>query len=53
MRSTHDHDRLNRSAGASHFLYAERPNFNVTLDVLGRGILYFVRTISTASKTTR
>jgi hypothetical protein len=44
MRSTYDRDGLNRTADASHFLYGERPDFNVTLDVLGRGILYFVRT---------
>lgn len=44
MRSTYDRDGLNRTADASHFLYAERPDFNVVLDVAGRGILYFVRT---------
>jgi hypothetical protein len=44
MRSTHDRDGLNRTADASHFLYGERPDFNVTLDVLGKGVLYFVRT---------
>jgi hypothetical protein len=44
MRSTHDRDGLNRTADASHFLYGDRPDFNVTLDVLGRGVLYFVRT---------
>jgi hypothetical protein len=44
MRSTHDRDGLNRTADASHFLYGERPDFNVTLEVLGRGVLYFVRT---------
>src|SRR3954470_24131649 len=44
MRSTRDRDGLNRTADASHFLYAERPDFNVALDVTGRGVLYFVRT---------
>jgi Protein of unknown function (DUF2961) len=44
MRSTHDRDGLNRTSDASHFLYGERPDFNVTLDVQGQGILYFVRT---------
>ena len=44
MRSTYDRDGGNRTADASHFLYAERPDFNVALDVLGRGVLYFVRT---------
>jgi len=44
MRSTHDRDGLNRTADASHFLYAEAPHFNVSLDVLGTGVLYFVRT---------
>ncbi|MBA3518495.1 MAG: DUF2961 domain-containing protein [Rhizobiales bacterium] len=44
MRSTYDRDGLNRTADASHFLYGEGPGFNVTLDVLGPGILYFVRT---------
>jgi hypothetical protein len=44
LRSTHDPDGLNRTADASHFLYGERPDFNVVLDVLGRGVLYFVRT---------
>jgi len=44
MRSTYDRDGFNRTGDASHFLYAERPDFNVTLDVLGRGVLYFVRT---------
>src|SRR5918994_3364252 len=43
MRSTYDRDGFNRTADASHFLYAERPDFNVALDVLGRGVLYFVR----------
>jgi hypothetical protein len=44
MRSTYDRDGLNRTADASHFLYGEGPDFNVTLDAMGRGILYFVRT---------
>ncbi|MGF9761567.1 DUF2961 domain-containing protein [Microvirga sp. 0TCS3.31] len=44
MRSTYDRDGLNRTADASHFLYSEGPNFNVTLDIMGRGVLHFVRT---------
>ncbi|WP_158047875.1 DUF2961 domain-containing protein [Skermanella pratensis] len=44
MNSTFDREGGNRTADASHFLYGERPDFNVTLDVLGRGVLYFVRT---------
>jgi hypothetical protein len=44
MRSTYDRNGLNRTADASHFLYGEGPDFNVTVDVLGPGILYFVRT---------
>ncbi|EWY40637.1 hypothetical protein N825_34540 [Skermanella stibiiresistens SB22] len=44
MRSTYDREGGNRTADASHFLYGERPDFNVALDVLGRGVLYFVRT---------
>jgi hypothetical protein len=43
MRSTYDREGFNRTADASHFLYAERPDFNVALDVLGRGVLYFAR----------
>jgi hypothetical protein len=43
MRSTQDPDGLNRTADASHFLYADSPTFNVTLDVLGTGVLYFSR----------
>ena len=30
-------------ADASHFLYQERDDFNVTLDVAGPGVLYFAR----------
>lgn len=44
MRSTHDREGNNRDADASHFLYQESDSFNVTLDVKGSGILYFVRT---------
>lgn len=44
MRSTYDREGNNRGADASHFLYQESDTFNVTLDVKGNGILYFVRT---------
>jgi len=44
MRSTYDRAGGNETADASHFLYQERENFNVTLDVEGPGVLYFVRT---------
>src|SRR6185503_18735195 len=44
MRSTYDRSGGNETADASHFLYQEREDFNVTLDVEGAGILYFVRT---------
>ncbi len=44
MRSTYDRQGNNRTADASHFLYQEKDDFNVTLDVKGPGVLYFVRT---------
>jgi len=44
MRSTYDRRGGNETADASHFLYQEAEDFNVTLDVEGPGILYFVRT---------
>ena len=44
MRSTYDRTGGNRSADASHFLYQLADDYNVTLDVEGTGILYFVRT---------
>src|SRR4051812_45304081 len=43
MRSTYDRSGGNESADASHFLYQERDDFNVTLDVAGTGVLYFAR----------
>jgi len=43
MRSTYDRRGGNETADASHFLYQLAPDRNVTLDVQGRGILYFVR----------
>lgn len=43
MRSTYDRTGGNRSADASHFLYQENDDFNVSLDVEGRGCLYFAR----------
>lgn len=43
MRSTYDRRGGNEGADASHFLYQEADDFNVTLDVAGPGILYFAR----------
>jgi hypothetical protein len=43
MRSTYDRRGGNERADASHFLYQEADDFNVTLDVQSPGILYFVR----------
>jgi len=43
MRSTYDRRGGNEAADASHFLYQLRDDFNVTLDVAGPGVLYFVR----------
>jgi D-arabinan exo alpha-(1,3)/(1,5)-arabinofuranosidase (non-reducing end) len=44
MRSTYDRSGGNESADASHFLYQLADDYNVTLDVEGAGVLYFVRT---------
>src|SRR5689334_11774894 len=43
MRSTYDRSGGNEGADASHFLYQEAEDRNVTLDVVGPGILYFAR----------
>jgi hypothetical protein len=43
MRSTYDRRGGNEGADASHFLYQLADDNNVTLDVEGRGILYFAR----------
>jgi hypothetical protein len=43
MRSTYDRRGGNEGADASHYLYQLRDDFNVTLDVAGPGVLYFVR----------
>jgi hypothetical protein len=43
LRSTYDRAGGNEGADASHFLYQERDDFNVSLDVQGPGVLYFVR----------
>jgi hypothetical protein len=43
MRSTYDRSGGNERADASHFLYQEADDFNVTLDVESPGVLYFVR----------
>jgi hypothetical protein len=44
MRSTYDRTGGNRDADASHFLYQQADDFNVTLDTAGPGVLFFVRT---------
>jgi hypothetical protein len=44
MRSTYDRRGGNEGADASHFLYQLADDNNVSLDVAGPGILYFVRT---------
>lgn len=43
MRSTYDRLGNNHHADASSFLYQENDHFNVTLDVEGKGVLYFAR----------
>src|SRR5688500_14318643 len=43
MRSTYDRRGANEGADASHFLYQKADDHNVTLDVEGRGVLYFAR----------
>jgi hypothetical protein len=43
LRSTYDRTGHNNTADASHYLYQEHESFNVTLDVEGRGVLYFTR----------
>lgn len=43
MRSTYDRHGGNEGADASHFLYQLADDRNVTLDVAGQGVLYFVR----------
>jgi hypothetical protein len=43
MRSTYDRRGGNEGADASHFLYQLGEDRNVTLDIQGPGILYFVR----------
>jgi len=44
MRSTYDRRGHNEGADASHFLFANEETYNVTLDVKGKGALYFFRT---------
>jgi len=44
MRSTYDRMGRNEGADASHFLFVNGENDNVTLDVKGKGVLYFFRT---------
>lgn len=44
MRSTYDRSGANEGGDASHFLRAERDDFNVSLDTVGPGALVFART---------
>ena len=44
MRSTYDRAGGNEGADASHFLFQTAADYNVSLDVEGPGMLYFVRT---------
>lgn len=44
MRSTYDRTGGNETADASHFLFMQQEDYNVTLDVEGAGYLYFIRT---------
>ncbi len=43
MRSTYDREGGNQSADASHYLFANEEDHNVSLDVKGQGVLYFFR----------
>jgi hypothetical protein len=43
MRSTYDRDGGNRTADASHYLFGNPGEQNVSLDVKGKGVLYFFR----------
>ena len=43
MRSTYDRRGHNEGADASHFLFVNGENYNVTLDVKGKGVFYFFR----------
>jgi hypothetical protein len=43
LRSTYDRAGGNEGADASHFLYQQADDFNVTLDLEGPGVLYFAR----------
>lgn len=43
MRSTYDREGGNQSADASHYLFANGEDHNVSLDVKGKGVLYFFR----------
>lgn len=43
MRSTHDRLGGNHHADAGHFLFMNKEDENITLDVKGNGVLYFFR----------
>ena len=44
MRSTYDRTGGNEGADASHFLFMKDEDYNVSLDLIGKGIVYFIRT---------
>ena len=43
MRSTYDRSGGNESANVSHFLYMCEEDNNITLDITGKGYLFFIR----------
>lgn len=43
MRSTYDRFGGNETADGGHFLFANEEDYNVTLDVKGKGVFYFFR----------
>lgn len=43
MRSTYDREGANQSVDASHYLFANEVDHNVSLDVQGSGVFYFFR----------
>lgn len=46
MRSTYDRTGRNAFADMSNFLFMKEEDHNVTLDVSGKGIMYFFVSIS-------
>jgi hypothetical protein len=43
MRSTYDRKGGNEDADCCHFLFMKQEDYNVTLDVIGKGVVYFFR----------